>query len=179
MTSKKHQTGTDRIAEAALKLDFDIIVNIQGDEALVNPEHIDLVTNELIKDKSINIAILVNNFSKTNSESDIKVVVSKNYDVLYFSRSDIPYTSSGESSKFLKAYHIIPFRKEFLNEYASWPKGELEKIESNEYLRVLENGYTIKAVKVDSPAISVDTYEDLEYVRKKMLKDDIYQKYKN
>ena len=77
MTSANHETGTDRIAEAALKLDADIVVNIQGDEALVNPEHVDKVVSELIDEPDLNVGILVNSFSKKNSLSDIKVVLNK------------------------------------------------------------------------------------------------------
>jgi 3-deoxy-manno-octulosonate cytidylyltransferase (CMP-KDO synthetase) len=177
MTSSKHETGTDRIAEVALKLDVDIIVNVQGDEALVNPDYIDRVTNEMIQNPDINVGLLVNPFSKKNSPSDIKVVLNKNNDVMYLSRSDIPSDSRVESPSMLKAYHIVPFRKNFLLEFAQWNKGILEKIEFNEYLRILENGERIRAVHVESAAISVDTQEDLEYVRKKMPEDFYYQQY--
>ena len=77
----------------------------------------------------------------------------------------------------LKAYHIVPFRKSFLIKYANWGKGELEQIESNEYLRIIEKGHSIKAVHVDSDAVSVDTIEDLEYVREKMKTDPWFVKY--
>ena len=131
MTSSKHETGTDRIAEAALELDAEIIVNIQGDEALVDPEYIDRVTNELIENPDINIGILVNSFSKKDSPSDIKVVLNKNNDVMYLSRSDIPSGSRLNNPPMLKAYHIVPFRKKFLLEYAQMDRGSLEKIEFN------------------------------------------------
>ena len=77
----------------------------------------------------------------------------------------------------LKAYHIVPFRKKFLLEYTKMPKSFLELIENNEYLRILENGYNIKAVKVNSSAISVDTYDDLEIVRKLMIADKYFNLY--
>ena len=177
MTKKEHPTGTDRIAEAAKMLEAEIIVNIQGDEALVKPEHIDAVTQVLLDDETLNVAIVVNPFDKKNSESDIKVVLNQNNEVLYLSRSDIPNDSRDKNSKMLKAYHIVPFRKNFLIKYTKWPKGKLETVEYNEYLRILENGYKIKAVHVESSAISVDTEEDLKFVRNAMITDPLFQQY--
>ena len=178
MTSSKHETGTDRIAEAALELDAEIIVNIQGDEALVDPKYIDRVTNELIENPDINVGILVNSFSKKDSPSDIKVVLNKNNDVMYLSRSDIPSGSRLNNPPMLKAYHIVPFRKKFLLEYAQMDRGSLEKIEFNEYVRILENGERIRAVYVESDAVSVDTPEDLQNVREVMPYDLWFQQYK-
>ena len=178
MTSSKHETGTDRIAEAALELDAEIIVNIQGDEALVNPKYIDRVTNELIENPDINVGILVNSFSTKDSPSDIKVVLNKNNDVMYLSRSDIPSGSRLNNPPMLKAYHIVPFRKKFLLEYAQMDRGSLEKIEFNEYIRILENGERIRAVYVESDVVSVDTPEDLQYVREVMPYDLWFHQYK-
>ena len=177
MTSSLHETGTDRIAEAAQNINAEIIVNIQGDEALVNPLYIDKVVDELIINPDINAAMLVNPFNKKNSPSDIKVVLDNNNNVLYLSRSDIPSASRDNNSLLLKAYHIIPFRKNFLLKFANLPKGKLEKIEFNEYIRILEHGYKIRAVHVESDAVSVDTSEDLDYVRSKMPKDKWFHKY--
>ncbi len=177
MTSSNHETGTDRVAEAANNIDADIIVNVQGDEALVNPTHIDIVTNTLIKDKKVSVAILVNKFSKRNSPSDIKVVLDEQKNVMYFSRSDIPSDSRTKNAPLLKAYHILPFRKDFLLKYSKWDKGNLEKIEYNEYLRILEKGYKIRAVCVESHAISVDTKNDLNFVKKIMKSDPFFNKY--
>ena len=177
MTSSNHKTGTDRIAEAAKNIDAEIIVNVQGDEALVNPLYIDKVVKELQNNSDVNVGILVNPFSKNNSPSDIKVVVNKNNDVMYVSRSDIPSNSRVEDPPMLKAYHIVPFRKKFLMLYTQLEKGKLEKIEYNEYLRIIEHGYNIRAVEVESDAVSVDTIEDLKYVRAAMPKDKWFSQY--
>ena len=177
ITSSKHETGTDRIAEAALELDAEIIVNIQGDEALVNPKYIDRVTNELIENPDINVGILVNSFSKKDSPSDIKVVLNKNNDVMYLSRSDIPSSTRLNNPPMLKAYHIVPFRKKFLMLFTQLEKGSLEQVEYNEYLRIIEHGYNIRAVEVESDAVSVDTIEDLKYVRAEMPKDKWFSQY--
>jgi len=177
MTSSCHETGTDRLAEAAKNLDVDIIVNVQGDEALVNPKYIDKVVEALWESPDINVGILVNSYNKRDSPSDIKAVLNDHNDVMYFSRADIPSNARVENPPMLKAYHIVPFRKDFLLEYAQWDKGRLEQIEFNEYLRILERGHRIRAVHVESDAVSVDTADDLEYVRGKMQTDDIYSLY--
>jgi 3-deoxy-manno-octulosonate cytidylyltransferase (CMP-KDO synthetase) len=179
MTSSEHQTGTDRIAEASKNIDADIIVNVQGDEALVNPTYIDKAVSALHDNSEINVAILVNSFDKRNSPSDIKTVLNENNEVMYFSRSDIPSDARVNNHSLLKAYHIVPFRKDFLLKYSQWDKGVLEKIEFNEYLRILEKGHKIQAVHVQSDAVSVDTVADLEYVKNEMLNDVYYQQYSN
>ncbi|MFC1626542.1 3-deoxy-manno-octulosonate cytidylyltransferase [Pseudomonadota bacterium] len=178
MTLSTHETGTDRIAEAACRLDAEIIVNVQGDEALVNPEYIDQAVEALYDDSTLNVAILVNPFGKRGSSSDIKAVLNEHGDVMYLSRADIPSDARVPNPPMLKAYHIVPFRKEFLLQYASWEKGKLENIEFNEYLRILEKGYRIRAVTVDSDAVSIDTVEDLEFVRGRMLTDDFFTAYR-
>ena len=79
----------------------------------------------------------------------------------------------------LKAYHIVPFRREFLLEYATWPAGRLETVEFHEHLRILERGHSIRAVEVESSAVSVDTLDDLEYVRRLMVSDPVFEQYKD
>ena len=179
MTRSEHETGTDRIAEAALGLDCDVVVNIQGDEALLRPEHIDAAVQGLLADPEADAAILVNSFHKYNSPSDIKVVMDEAGRVMYLSRSDIPSSARTSQPEMLKAYHIVPFRKSFLLEYAGWEKGRLERIEYNEYLRILERGRKIRAIKVDSSAVSVDTPDDLEFVRAQMPNDPYFARYRN
>jgi len=177
MTSAAHQTGTDRIAEAAQDIDADIIVNVQGDEALVNPEYIDKAVDSLVNSFRADVAILVNPFNKKNSPSDIKVVLNEYDEIMYLSRTDIPSNARTDSPQMLKAYHIVPFRKDFLLQYAKWGKTELEQIEFNEYLRILEKSYKIQAVHVESDAVSVDTEQDLELVRSMMKMDKTAQLY--
>jgi len=177
MTSKVHQTGSDRLAEAAEHIEADIIVNIQGDEALVGPNHIDAGVKSLINSKA-EISILLTQFSKKRSYSDIKAVVNLKNEIMYLSRNDIPSESRSPIEYSLKAYHVVSFRKDFLIKYAKLKQTPLEKIEYNEYLRVLENGYTIQGVIVESDTVSVDTDEDLKYVRKLMSADKLFEVYK-
>jgi 3-deoxy-manno-octulosonate cytidylyltransferase (CMP-KDO synthetase) len=176
MTSKAHQTGSDRLAEAAEHIEADIVVNIQGDEALVDPDHIDAGVKGLINSKA-EISILLTQFSKKQSYDDIKAVVNLKNEIMYFSRNDIPSESRSPVEYSLKAYHVVSFRKDFLIKYAKLKQSPLEKIEYNEYLRVLENGYVIQGVIVESDAVSVDTAEDLKCVRKLMSADELFEKY--
>lgn len=177
MTSSDHKTGTDRIAEASKKIDADIIINVQGDEVLLDPNHIDQLCKLMDKNEDINVAILVNEYNTKNNPSAIKTVLNEYNEVMYFSRSDIPSTARSSQVKFLKAYHIIPFRKKFLIEYSNWAPSKLESIEFNEYLRILEKGYKIKALEVESDAISIDTEEDLSIAKTLFLKDKFIKKY--
>jgi len=177
MTSSHHENGTERIVEAAKNMDADIVVNVQGDEALVNPTYIDKAVDALYENPDLNVSILVNPYEKRLSPSDIKVVLNEYDDVMYFSRADIPSDARVDNPPLLKAYHIVPFRKDFLLQYAGWEKGKLERIEFNEYLRILEKGYKIRAVRVDSDAVSVDTEEDLDFVRNAMIIDPLFAQY--
>lgn len=177
MTKKEHKTGSDRLAEAATKIEADIIVNIQGDEALVNPEHIDAGVKAL-RESDAQVSMLLTKYSKKNSPSDIKAVVNLKNEIMYISRNDIPSDARVELPYMLKAYHVVSFRKDFLITYASLEQTPLEQIEFNEYLRILENGYKIQGVMVDSDSVSVDTQEDLEYVIEKMKHDTLFESYK-
>jgi len=177
ITSSNHQTGSDRLAEAASKIEANIIVNIQGDEALVNPKHIDQSIQGLINSDA-QVSILLTNFSKKNSPGDIKAVVNLKKEIMYISRTDLPSSARVEVKSMFKAYHVVSFRKDFLIKYASLEQTPLEKIEYNEYLRILENGYKIQGVMVDSDSVSVDTEDDLQYVMKKMENDEIYHQYR-
>jgi 3-deoxy-manno-octulosonate cytidylyltransferase (CMP-KDO synthetase) len=177
MTGSHHPTGSDRIAEAAAKIDCEIVVNVQGDEALVEPAHIDAVIEPLLKVPDLQVALLLRPFRKRNSPSDIKAVVNLKKEILYMSRTDLPSGARSPVSEMLKGYFVVAFRKSFLLQYAKWEPTPLETIEYNEYLRILEHGYLIQGVIVSSSAISVDTREDLEDVRALMKMDHIKSLY--
>ena len=171
MTSKKHKTGSDRLAEACRRIDCDIVVNIQGDEPLVNPEHIDLIVEPMIKDSSLQIAVGVTAYPNKESLSDIKAVLDLEGNILYCSRSKLPSDARTEVTEVLRMCFIVPFRKDFLLTYSAWHPTPLERIEYNEYLRVLEHGVKMRAVMIKDAKTSVDTPEDLDVVRQLMLKD--------
>ena len=178
MTRSDHLSGSDRLAEAVANLDVDVVVNIQGDEALVDPSDIDKLVGDFTKNNSP-VGLLATKYSKINSPSDIKLVISEDNNVMYASRSDIPYSKNGQVNDFLKAYHVVAFKKEFLLEFASWQPTYLELVEGNEYLRILEKGFSISVTKVSSSAISIDTAEDLIVAEKMMEKDPLFEVYKS
>lgn len=166
ITSKKHNTGTDRIAEVAKNTDYDIIVNVQGDEPLIEPELIDNLVREISTNDDLDMvtAAVPLRESEYEDQSCVKVVRNIYGEALYFSRSLIPYPRHEFSVPPLKHIGIYAYRKEFLLKYANMKQTSLEKTESLEQLRLLENGYKIGVVTVKSYGIGVDTQEDLEKV---------------
>ena len=177
MTGTHHQTGSDRLAEACQYVDCGIVVNIQGDEPLVNPEQIYEILMPLIDDPSSQISVGVTPYTKKNSSSDIKAVLDLDGNVMYCSRTDLPSDARTPLKDLLKMVFIVPFRKRFLLQYTSWTPTPLEQVEYNEYLRLLEHGVKIRAVRVTDAKISVDTQEDLDEVRRLMEKDELRFKY--
>lgn len=177
MTGSHHKTGSDRLAEACQGVDCEIVVNIQADEPLVKPEHIDSIVKPLLEDRNLQISVGVTPYTKKGSDSDIKAVLDLENNIMYCSRNDLPSDVRTAVEVMLKMCFIVPFRKEFLIQFASWPSTPLENIEYNEYLRVLEHGVKIKAVKIEDAKISVDTPDDLEEVRRLMKSDDLKAKY--
>jgi len=178
MTSDKHPTGTDRLAEVALKYaDFDIIVNIQGDEPLIDPDTIDQVANKLIiaDNADVVMASAMTEISEIDAEDPniVKVVTDLSGLALYFSRSKIPYPRDNNSGRFLKHIGLYAYKRDFLLAYAKMPSTCLENSEKLEQLRVLENGYKIAMAEIeDDISIGVDTVEDLQ--RAEMLFRDTH-----
>ncbi len=178
MTDEKHSNATERVHEVSQIKQGDLYVIINGDEALLTPEHIDKLIDKSLQ-LNTNVAMLYNDFYKKNSPSDQKVVINKNEEIMYISRSDIPSNYKEEVKVMHKAYFIVSLTKDFLDTYMTLENTPLSIIESNEFTKVLEHGYKIQGVKVDSTAISVDTQDDLEHVREQMEKDEIYLSYKD
>lgn len=180
MTSEHHQSGTDRIAEAALSLTLnedDIIVNIQGDEPFINPEDINKICSCFTDDKK-QIATLVKKIKdeetlfNTNSP---KVVLGTEKQALYFSREAIPHLRSVAKDKWLaktdyfQHIGIYAFRKSTLLEITKLNPSNLEQLEGLEQLRWLENGYSIHTAEIDSECIAVDCPEDLERIERRFF----------
>ncbi|MDP2209002.1 MAG: 3-deoxy-manno-octulosonate cytidylyltransferase [Bacteroidota bacterium] len=176
MTPEDIQSGSDRIAFVAKNLDdAEIIINVQGDEPLLSPEMIDEAVLPLLQDDSIEVATLV---KVITDEKDLKnpnmpkVVLDEEGYAVYFSRSPIPYFRETENlNEWLKSHtyykHIglYVFRKNFLLLFTSWRESLLERAEKLEQLRIIENGYKIKAVVTKYDSIPVDTPEDVERVK--------------
>ncbi|WP_370524789.1 3-deoxy-manno-octulosonate cytidylyltransferase [Bacteroides sp. 224] len=186
MTSVHHNSGTDRCFEAYTNIGqpFDVIVNIQGDEPFIQPSQLETI-KECFNDASTQIATLVKPFTADdtwealeNSNSP-KVVLNKNMNALYFSRSVIPYMRNKEKADWLpnhiyyKHIGLYAYRAEVLKEITALPQSSLELAESLEQLRWLENGYTIKAGITYMETIGIDTPEDLqraeEFLKKQSL----------
>lgn len=176
MTSAEHRSGTDRCREALDRIEastgkrFDAVVNIQGDEPFVAEEQLRLITG-CFDDPATEIATLVKAF---DAHEDIfnpnspKVVLSTDGYALYFSRSAIPYLRGTErdrwqrSHKFLKHIGLYAYKSSVLRRIAELPQGTLEKLESLEQLRWLENGFRIKAAETHSESLAIDTPDDLK-----------------
>ena len=175
MTPANLQTGTDRIAWAAESLPgADIIINVQGDEPLIEPAMIDQAVRPLLEDSSILVGTLIRKIEHTDellNPGIVKVVIDQDCDALYFSRSPIPFGRDFPPDKWLhnstyyKHIGLYVFRREFLNRFRSIPQTPLENAEKLEQLRVLENGYNIRCSITTFDSIPVDTAEDLERVR--------------
>lgn len=177
MTSSKHQTGTDRIAEACEKIACDVVINIQGDEPLVNPEDITKLVQCMRADPIINFATLVCKTRQFHETTECKVVLDCNNDIMYMSRSDIPSNARTIIEYLYKLYCVIAFRKEWLKRFSYWVQTKLEKTEYIEYLRILENGHKMRGVIVEEYTTSVDTPQDLIVILEMMRKDAIKFKY--
>ncbi len=180
MTDKKHPSGTDRIAEVAASMDYDIIVNVQADEPLIRPEMIDDVIT-VLNDKRASIGTLTKKIEDPNEIADpniVKVVFDKDGFALYFSRAPIPFhrdewkslseirNSKFEIRNFYKHIGIYSYRRDILLALAKMEPSRLEKIEKLEQLRALENGIKIKIKETFFETYGVDTPEDLERVEK-------------
>jgi 3-deoxy-manno-octulosonate cytidylyltransferase (CMP-KDO synthetase) len=171
MTAGHHKSGTDRIAEVVEKMQAEIVVNIQGDQPLIDPDMIDESVQPMIDNPEIQMSTLKREIERDEFDDPgvVKVVVDEQDFALYFSRSLIPYPRHAEGLRVYEHVGLYVYRKDFLLEISKIPQGYLEKVESLEQLRVLEKGYKILVVetKVDKLAgISVDTPEDLEKVER-------------
>lgn len=175
MTSTDHETGTDRLAEVAAQLDSDLIVNVQGDEPLINPAMIDQAIEPLCHDNNIKMGTLktrVRCLHDFLSPNVVKVVTDCHGYALYFSRSPLPFfrdkwqdlkDDSFASGKLLCYKHVglYVYRRDFLLQFAAMPATFLEISEKLEQLRAIENGVRIRVVETDFESIGVDTPDDL------------------
>ena len=175
MTRSDHPSGTDRIAEVAARCQCNAVVNIQGDEPLMDPSAIDAVANALTNCEMSTAAARINSPDDYDNANVNKVVVNAAGHALYFSRRTIPYlreAASGSVSEqlaafpFLKHLGIYGYRRETLLRLVKFPVSPLENAEKLEQLRALENGIPIAVVKVDYDSVGVDTPEDVARVEK-------------
>jgi 3-deoxy-manno-octulosonate cytidylyltransferase (CMP-KDO synthetase) len=181
MTRPEHPSGTDRIAEVAARCQCDAVVNVQGDEPLIDPAVIDAVAGALAQNEMSTAATRIKNSADYDNPNVNKVVVNAAGRALYFSRRTIPYlreAASGSVSEqlaafpFLKHLGIYGYRRETLLRLVKFPVSPLESAEKLEQLRALENGIPIAVVKVDYDSVGVDTPEDVKRVEKLLVGRD-------
>ena len=189
MTSDIHERATDRTAEAMLKIEemigesIDIVVMVQGDEPMVTPEMISQSLAPFKENQSIKVVNLMarmKTIKEFEDPNEVKVVIDKNSNAIYFSREAIPSRKKGfDNVPMLKQVCIIPFKREYLLTFNDMEETELEKIESVDMMRIIENGDNVTMVMTDSDSFSVDTEEDRIFVEEKMMEDQLMKNYKN
>jgi 3-deoxy-manno-octulosonate cytidylyltransferase (CMP-KDO synthetase) len=170
MTRADHISGTDRVAEIAASDDAEFVVNIQGDEPLIDPAAIDAAALGLLDDADVPMATLskrIENTEEINDPNVVKVVADFAGNAIYFSRCAIPFVREDRMrGVHRKHVGLYVYRREFLLGYSSLPVGPLERAERLEQLRALENGYKIRVVETEYESLGVDTPADLERVTK-------------
>lgn len=167
MTQPNHPTGTDRLAEVASHYqDVDVIINVQGDEPLIDADVIDQLADLFLEDADLQMATVASPLleDEYDEPSAVKVICNKQGDAMYFSRSLIPYPRHAFINPPMKHVGIYAYRRQFLLDYAKMDPTPAEETESLEQLRALENGYAIRVIKTDKRFVGVDTPEDLERV---------------
>ena len=177
-TSKKHKNGTERIAEAykKIKKKYDLVVDIQGDEPLVDPKQIDKVIKFHLKNFSSDIVVPSLKIPLSEDHNIVKIVKDRNLNVLYFSRLKIPYGFKNKNKYLNKHLSIISFRPKALLQFASAKQTYLEKIEGIELLRALEIGMKIKSPNLLGDSFAVEVKRD--YIRaKNYIKSDKFYKF--
>lgn len=176
MTRADHVSGTDRVAEIASGDTAEIIVNIQGDEPLIDPDAIDAAILPLEHNADVVMSTLAKKIEDPRESDDpnvVKVVTDRFGDAIYFSRCPIPFVRDGsgggtDARTHWKHIGLYVYRRNFLLDYSNLPVGPLEQAERLEQLRALENGYKIRVVETEYESLGVDTPSDLERVRQLM-----------
>jgi 3-deoxy-manno-octulosonate cytidylyltransferase (CMP-KDO synthetase) len=164
MSKLVHESGSDRIAEAILDMEADVVINVQGDEPFIDALSLKKLI-EAFNDKQVNVASVMKKFTNQANVADVnyvKVVVDKNNNALYFSRSPIPFhRDKSLNAVYFEHIGVYAFRKETLLQFTKWEMTPLEALEKIECLRYLENGVSIKMVLTEHTGVKIDVPEDL------------------
>src|SRR5689334_21646724 len=171
LTKATHETGTDRLAEVAASLDCDVVINVQGDEPLVDPRALEELTAPFVHDRTVQMTTLfrrIHEASELSNPNIVKVVVDRGGFAMYFSRAPIPYVRDprGGWPPLYRHIGLYAYRRSVLLVLATLEPTPLERAEALEQLRALEHGIRIKAVETDHESFEVNTPEDLAQVRK-------------
>lgn len=177
-----HTRATDRVAEAAEGLDSDIVIVMQGDEPLVYPDMIDDAVAPVIEEEGVrctNLAKSIETEDAFRDPNNVKVVVDEDWDALYFSREPVPnlHDAAFDEVDVYKQVCVIPFERELLFEFTNMEETTLEKIESIDMLRLLENGHDVRLAETDRNVYAVDTPEEHEKVNEMMESDELAKRY--
>lgn len=180
LTSKKHKNGTERILEGykKIKRKYNLILDVQGDEPLINPQHIDKVIEFHLKNKDADIVVpnlLVDNKFNKNI---VKIVSNKKNKIIYFSRLQVPFDMDKKQKKLKKHLSIISFKPISLKKYNSEKPTENEQIEKIELMRAIELGMNVKTFTLKGDSFSVDVKKDYFKAKKRMKKDKFFNFYK-
>jgi 3-deoxy-manno-octulosonate cytidylyltransferase (CMP-KDO synthetase) len=172
MTSESHKSGTERVHEISETILADVYLNIQGDEPLTRPEHIDSLVS-LMRDSTVQVGTLKTLAAAIdiNNPSAVKVVTDAAGRALYFSRATIPHDRDGIGSQYYKHLGFYGYRKDALDKFVHWPESTLERSERLEQLRFLDNGIPIHVAETPFDTVGVDTEEDLRRVEDILRKE--------
>jgi 3-deoxy-manno-octulosonate cytidylyltransferase (CMP-KDO synthetase) len=172
MTSGSHKSGTERVREISETILADVYLNIQGDEPLTRPEHIDSLVS-LMQDPAVQVGTLKTSAAAVdiNNPSAVKVVTDATGRALYFSRATIPHDRDGIGPQYYKHLGFYGYRKHALDKFVNWPESTLERSERLEQLRFLDNGVPIHVAETPFDTIGVDTEEDLRRVEEILGKE--------
>lgn len=182
MTSATHERASDRVAEAAERLEAEIVVMIQGDEPMITPGMIAAAVAPMLQDQAlacVNLSRRIMSREEYVDPNTIKVVMNVHGDALYFSRAPVPAIdfAGSEGRPVFKQVCVIPFRYDFLREFARLPPTPLERAESIDMLRVIEHGGRVRMVETEVDTHAVDTPDDLRLVESLMKDDPLVQRY--
>ena len=177
--TKKHKNGTERIFEASKKILCDYIINIQGDEILIDPLNIDKLIKTIKLNNKYEYFIGITPFKTSNQKNVFKAVINNYNDLIYCSREDIPSASIINKNDWLKVVFIVGYNRRSLAKFVQWKPTKNELREPNEFLRIIDNNKKIKTTLFSSSHISLDTKDDLIIIRKIMTKDKYFRKYYN
>ncbi|MFZ5447605.1 MAG: 3-deoxy-manno-octulosonate cytidylyltransferase [Thermodesulfobacteriota bacterium] len=183
MTAPTHERCTDRVAEAALGQEADIVINVQGDEPLVHPAMLEPLLSPLLAEATLpctNLMAKIHSEAEFHSPNVVKTVCDLKGNALYFSREPIPSLSKAGGLVFAKYKQlgIIAFRREFLQCFTNLPPTPLEQVESVDMLRAVEHGYPVRMVETSFDVVGVDTPEDLARAKQLMETDPLFPSYR-
>lgn len=180
MTSKNHKNGTDRICQAFKKINkkYDLIIDIQGDEPLIDPNHIDQIIDYHLKNLKTDIVLPHLKIKHLNNPNIVKLVTNKNDEVVYISRANLPYEFKKKNINLKKHLSIISFKPNALLSFGKSKRSELELLEDVELLRAVYIGLNIKTIILKGDSFSIDVLKDYKKAQKQIKRDKFFKFYK-